>query len=404
MVLQNGKLTAQIPSAPLKQVMDEFSRITGISVLWKEREIERTVSAEFSDRSPVEAAINILHGESYILFSSSNEKEEGLSGIMVLPRADESKGLKFQPNPDPHKKMYSKEMKHANGREMEDFLIAKKQEQEIEPVYAPEQAGNESMNYKDTDDSAENKKEIGEDNNEYSKVAPSSKPMEKSSNNDYVQKNNSIPDKEKIAKIPGDNTYGEDSIWDDFEDGDDEGWQPDSSGRWSVENTEDGFEYSMMPIDPQLPSFSLIEDLETTDKMTISVKALTFDEDDRDANFFIVFGYDDLNDRAYFAGARVNENKWVINETNITHNSSDLLYEDSSENINATTWYDIQLVISGTNVTLYAKESADPDYGTPKARFDFTSENGFPDGIPDGKIGLGGLYSHTHFDDFSVTY
>jgi hypothetical protein len=91
MILQDGKLTAHIPSAPLNSVMEEFSRLTGVKVLWQDKEVDGPVSAGFTARSPEEAIRQILHGESYLLFYSSTKEGEELARILILPRAGEQK-------------------------------------------------------------------------------------------------------------------------------------------------------------------------------------------------------------------------------------------------------------------------------------------------------------------------
>jgi hypothetical protein len=90
MVFRDGKLTARIPSASLKQVMEEFSRRTGVKVLWQDRQMDRNISVGFSERSTEEALQNILHGENYLLFYTSAKEGEKLTRILILPNNKEN--------------------------------------------------------------------------------------------------------------------------------------------------------------------------------------------------------------------------------------------------------------------------------------------------------------------------
>ncbi len=86
MVYQDGKLTTRITSKPLDKVMEEFSRLTGVKVVWQEQKIKKLISSGITNRSLDEAAQNILHGESYLLFYDSTEEGENLSRILILSR------------------------------------------------------------------------------------------------------------------------------------------------------------------------------------------------------------------------------------------------------------------------------------------------------------------------------
>ncbi|NIO20109.1 MAG: hypothetical protein GTN76_05040 [Candidatus Aenigmarchaeota archaeon] len=88
MVFQKGKLTVKkIRYIPLKIVMEEFGRITGVTVLWEAPEVKKLVSLGFTDHSLDKAVRNILHGESYLLFYTSTQEGEKLTKILILPRA-----------------------------------------------------------------------------------------------------------------------------------------------------------------------------------------------------------------------------------------------------------------------------------------------------------------------------
>ena len=83
--LRGGKLTAAITSAPLRKVMKEFSRSTGVKVLWQGREAERMVGVRFTGLFPDDAVRRILHSENYVLFYTSTKGREKLEKILIIP-------------------------------------------------------------------------------------------------------------------------------------------------------------------------------------------------------------------------------------------------------------------------------------------------------------------------------
>lgn len=88
MVFRNGKLTVNMPSTALNQAMKEFSRITGIEVLWQGPESTRPVTLVFNDRTVVEAIEHILNGENYMLLFSSQDREQIINRIIILPNSN----------------------------------------------------------------------------------------------------------------------------------------------------------------------------------------------------------------------------------------------------------------------------------------------------------------------------
>jgi hypothetical protein len=403
-VFKDDKLTVKI-SAPLKVVMERISSLTGVEIVWVKSDIYEQVSLGFSDRALDEAVKYILHGKNYMLLYRSTDKGAKLGRILILPHGNggEVSVHNFQPDFKNHIPPMAKQPKPDIRKKYPDNYDNNtfRNYKNINPVtkgrrfYSGDRNGDTNITSapdgmvkgQPTDSFAmSNKNIIGKEGNNSSLVPSSPDINTKSLNNDYVI----------VIENPS-------HVWDDFENGNANGWLPDNADQWRVERVEDESEYCMMPNNGGIPSVSLREDLDVTNSMTISVEALE-QGDGRQKNFFIVFGYDELNNNAYFAGARVDENKWVIEERSLSHNAREVRDEDSMDIINTNTWYDLELVISGANVDLYAKESTVLDYGDPKASFDLTPENGFPDGILGGKIGLGGIYNHAHFDEFSVTY
>ncbi|MBI5409459.1 MAG: putative metal-binding motif-containing protein [Nitrospirae bacterium] len=197
------------------------------------------------------------------------------------------------------------------------------------------------------------------------------------------------------------NTSDSANITDNFNDGNDNGWtsycgsQLCGSG-WYV----DGGKYIMQP--PSYLSVSVINTVTTPDMViTATAKDLkTENEPDRSRTFMIVFAYDEVNHIAYWAGGKIGKKIWVIEKRDLITGAllttlaqspvDDLLLAGSSHNL--------KLVISGNTVELYAKTETALDFRCYKVSYSF------PEGLPTGKIGLGGVYSHVQFDDFSVTY
>jgi hypothetical protein len=88
MKFRDGKLTVNMSATALNQVMKEFSRITGIKVLWQGPESTRLVTLGFNDRTVDEAIRHMLNGENYMILFSSQDKEEIINRILILPNAD----------------------------------------------------------------------------------------------------------------------------------------------------------------------------------------------------------------------------------------------------------------------------------------------------------------------------
>jgi hypothetical protein len=88
MIFCDGKLTVNMPSTALNQVMNEVSHITGIKVLWQGLESTRQVTLGFKDRTVAESVKHILSGENYMLLFSSQDREQMIDTIIILPPSD----------------------------------------------------------------------------------------------------------------------------------------------------------------------------------------------------------------------------------------------------------------------------------------------------------------------------
>lgn len=83
MTLRDGKLTARIAAAPIRQVLEEVSSLTGARVLWLGQEEEGRVSVEFTDLPFPDALRKILGERNFMLFYTSRGEETRLSEIWI---------------------------------------------------------------------------------------------------------------------------------------------------------------------------------------------------------------------------------------------------------------------------------------------------------------------------------
>lgn len=86
LALEGGRLTVNLTSTSLREVMEEIGRCTGVEVSWLGKGTGRTVSVNLSDLSVVDAVRRILRKENYVLFYTSTEDTEKLSRVLILPR------------------------------------------------------------------------------------------------------------------------------------------------------------------------------------------------------------------------------------------------------------------------------------------------------------------------------
>jgi hypothetical protein len=84
MIFKEGQLTVRITSTPLKHVMDELGRLTGVTISWLHPDTDQRISAGFANLPLHEAVQHILYGESYVLSYASTEEGETLSEILIV--------------------------------------------------------------------------------------------------------------------------------------------------------------------------------------------------------------------------------------------------------------------------------------------------------------------------------
>lgn len=102
LTLRDGKLTAHVSAAPVRQVMQEVSSLTGARVLWLGHAEDRKVSVDFTDLPLADALRRILGESNFMLFYTSRGKETWLSEIWVsAPSAGRGQPVAAAPAPPP---------------------------------------------------------------------------------------------------------------------------------------------------------------------------------------------------------------------------------------------------------------------------------------------------------------
>ena len=86
--LQDGKLTARLTTTPLRQVMEEVSRVSGARIRWLRGQAEeRLVSAEFTALPLPEALRRILGETDFLLFYTSVGENTKPTQIWISSKA-----------------------------------------------------------------------------------------------------------------------------------------------------------------------------------------------------------------------------------------------------------------------------------------------------------------------------
>lgn len=87
--LQDGKLTARIATVPLRQVMEEISRLSGAQVRWMDSVVrEQTVSVEFTALPLSEAVRRILRTRNFLLWYAPRDESTQLTQIWIASREE----------------------------------------------------------------------------------------------------------------------------------------------------------------------------------------------------------------------------------------------------------------------------------------------------------------------------
>jgi hypothetical protein len=102
--LQNGRLTAQVVTTPLRQVMEEMSRVSGAQVRWLSGQAEeKPVSVEFTALPLPEALRRILREMNFLLFYTSTGNSTKLTEVWILSGIGKSQAERTSPLASPEK-------------------------------------------------------------------------------------------------------------------------------------------------------------------------------------------------------------------------------------------------------------------------------------------------------------
>jgi len=89
LTLNDGKLSARISAIPLDQVLEEFSRVSGVPVRWLNGTVStETVSVEFTNLAVSDGLRHILDKKQFILFYSSTTPEARLTQLWITAKGD----------------------------------------------------------------------------------------------------------------------------------------------------------------------------------------------------------------------------------------------------------------------------------------------------------------------------
>jgi hypothetical protein len=85
--LQDGQLAAKIATVPLRQVLEEFSRLSGVQVRWlSPADEEEAISVEFPPLPIAEALRRILCEKNFLLFYITVRGEPRLTQVWISSR------------------------------------------------------------------------------------------------------------------------------------------------------------------------------------------------------------------------------------------------------------------------------------------------------------------------------
>jgi hypothetical protein len=96
MTLKDGKLTAQIRTAPLGKVIEEISRLTGAEIRWLSQEQDDPVSVEFTDL-PLDEALERILKRNFTHSYTFTGNDKTLIGIWIASSGARSESV---PTPD----------------------------------------------------------------------------------------------------------------------------------------------------------------------------------------------------------------------------------------------------------------------------------------------------------------
>ncbi|MGH8538731.1 MAG: hypothetical protein ACREXM_20405, partial [Gammaproteobacteria bacterium] len=91
--LQDGKMTARIVAAPLRRVIEEVNKLSGVKARWLSLDGEEPVSVEFTDLPFSEALRRILGEKDFVLFDPSAREGARPPQIWIYPRGQAGEQL-----------------------------------------------------------------------------------------------------------------------------------------------------------------------------------------------------------------------------------------------------------------------------------------------------------------------
>lgn len=103
MWMQDGRLSVRITSAPLRQIVEDLGRFTGVEVSWLGKGTGRKLSVNLAGLTVEEAFRRILREEGYVFFYTTTEGEEKLARVLIHSRDPST------PKTEPHPELSSGE-------------------------------------------------------------------------------------------------------------------------------------------------------------------------------------------------------------------------------------------------------------------------------------------------------
>jgi hypothetical protein len=122
---EDGKLTVRSSTAPLRQLIDEISRLSGVQVRWMDAEVrEQAVSVEFTALPLSEAVQRILRVTNFLLMYAHRDEGTQLTQIWIASREDAGgqPGRNPQPAPTEPPPPTAEEPAEAAAQPLEDLM------------------------------------------------------------------------------------------------------------------------------------------------------------------------------------------------------------------------------------------------------------------------------------------
>lgn len=90
LILDVGKLSANITATPLDQVLEEFSQVSGVPIRWLNGTAStEAVSVEFTNLPVITGLRRLLAKQQFILFYSSDTSQARLTQVWITNKGDE---------------------------------------------------------------------------------------------------------------------------------------------------------------------------------------------------------------------------------------------------------------------------------------------------------------------------